>query len=439
MKDSYDVVIIGGGPAGSTLGSYLAKEGVSCAIFEKEIFPRPHVGESLVPSVNLVFKELNLHSKLEEAGFERKYGAIWTSEKSNKVFGHDFEDLDENYQLDIQFKERQHEGVNLNYSYHVDRATFDNILLDHSKELGCNVFEGHQVTGIDIQENCVETKIRDTEGTNHLIQSKLIIDASGRSTFIGTKLKWKVPDPNFNQYAVHTWFKGVERSDKENDNTAIHFLPISNSWVWQIPIDKNTTSIGLVAQKEHFIKGKSDIDKFFWDMIESRPEFYEKLKAASQINEFKVEGDYSYSMKKLTDDRMLLIGDASRFVDPIFSSGINIAIQSSRFAAKDILKALQKNSFAVEEFTEYEKIVSRGSKNWHDFITLYYRLNVMFTYFVNKPEYRIDVLKFLQGDVYDEDEPLLITTMKKFVEGIENNPKHPLHEHLQTLTDNKFS
>lgn len=439
MKTNYEVIIIGGGPAGSVLGAYLSREGVDCVIFEKEIFPRPHVGESLVPSTNLVFKELGILPLMEEAGFVKKYGAIWTSEKNNKVFGHDFDELDENYQIDIQFKERKQEGISQNYTYHVDRAKFDKILLDHSKKLGTTVFEGHRIISSDFSNEGVNVKVRNLENQEFSITGQILVDASGRNTFIGSKLNWKIKDPVFNQYAVHSWFEGYERTNQEKENITIHFLPVTNSWIWQIPITETITSFGVVAQKEHFSRFNDDLEKYFWDMVSTRPDFHSKLKQSKKIREFVVEGDYSYSMKEFTADRLLLVGDAARFVDPIFSSGVNIAIQSARFASKDIINSLSKNDFSKKQFEPYRSLMDIGCKNWHDFITLYYRLNVMFTYFLEKKEYRLDVLKFLQGDVYDEAEPKLIKAMKSFVEGIENNPKHPLHDYLSDLTGNQFS
>jgi FADH2 O2-dependent halogenase len=134
-----------------------------------------------------------------------------------------------------------------------------------------------------------------------------------------------------------------------------------------------------------------------------------------------------------------MVGDAGRFVDPIFSTGVSIALNSSRFAHKDILGALEKNDFSRESFATFENTLRLGTKNWYDFITVYYRLNVLFTYFINDPRYRLDVLKLLQGDVYDDATPPVLDKMRKMVTEVEQNEKHPWHKLLGDLTANAFA
>ena len=437
MKYDFDVIIIGGGPAGSTLASYLAKDNISCAVFEKEKFPRPHVGESLVVSSTRIFQELDLIDKLEKAKFLKKYGAVWTTEKNANIHSHDWEDVEDAYKIGIHFKDNVPEGIHQNYTYHVDRAKFDKLLLDHSEEYGAVIFEEHQVLSTDISDEKAVLTVRDSSGCKHEFLSKIIVDASGRNTLIGSQNKWKIKDPVFDQFSMHSWFQNYTRSKIEEQNIAIHFLPIANSWIWQIPITETITSIGIVSQKEN-IKG-TDKEKFFWETIKGRPEIYTKLKESEQLRPLTFEGDYSYTMKEITDNRLLLVGDAARFIDPIFSSGVSIAMQSSMFAARDIIKAVKADKFDKSQFENYETLIHRGCKNWYDFITLYYRLNVMFTYFLGKHEYRRDVLKFLQGDVYDEDNPKFLEVMRTFVKDVEENPKHPLHNYLHSLTGNRFS
>jgi 1H-pyrrole-2-carbonyl-[peptidyl-carrier protein] chlorinase len=135
---------------------------------------------------------------------------------------------------------------------------------------------------------------------------------------------------------------------------------------------------------------------------------------------------------------VVLVGDAARFVDPIFSTGVSIALNCSRFAHKDVLKALESGDFRRESFAEYEATLKRGTKNWYNFISVYYRLNVLFTAFVQDPRYRLDVLKLLQGDVYDEAEPEVLTRMRNIVRQVEQNPQHALHGFLGDLTADAF-
>src|SRR5215204_1553599 len=161
------------------------------------------------------------------------------------------------------------------------------------------------------------------------------------------------------------------------------------------------TSIGAVTQKHNFAKSKESREEWFWECVGSRPELYNALRESKQIRPFKEEGDYSYAMKQICGNRFVMIGDAARFVDPIFSTGVSIALNSARFASRDAIAALARGTLERAAFGTFEGTMKRGVKNWYDFITVYYRLNVLFTHFVQNPLHRLDVLKLLQGDVYD--------------------------------------
>src|SRR5271157_2120427 len=441
-KPDFDVAIIGGGPAGSSMAAYLAKAGVSCVLFERELFPRPHVGESLVPSSTRVFKDLDFIPKMEEAKFPHKFGAVWTTDDHRAAYVHDLEGLAPDCNVDIRFDERHQPGVDKNYTYHVDRGKFDLMLLQHANKLGATVYDGIKVSAVDFGPR--EPLIRFTMGSRELsVSAKMVVDASGRNTFLGNQMKLKVQDTVFDQYAIHTWFDSYDRKvfakrDTNLDYIYIHFLPISNTWIWQIPISDDVTSIGVVTQKKNFAKSREDREKFFWSSVGTRPMIEETLRKANRIRPFKDEGDYSYAMKQLAGDRVVLVGDAGRFVDPIFSTGVSIALNCSRFAHKDILKSLETGDFSREAFKEYEAKLRLGTRNWYNFITVYYRLNVLFTAFVQDPRYRLDVLKLLQGDVYDDAEPPVLEKMKSMVSQVEQNPKHPWHKLLGDMTVDAF-
>ncbi len=441
----FEVGIIGGGPAGSSMAAYLAKAGVNCVVFERDLMPREHVGESLVPSSTRVFKDLDFLPKMEEAKFPHKFGAAWTAASDAKVYNMDFGGVSADCHVDVRFSERD-QGVGQNYTYHVDRGKFDLMLLQHANQFGAKVYEGIGVSGVDFSNPdyaAVKYKMGKKEMTT---TCRIVVDASGRKTIVGNQMKWRIQDKVFDQYAIHTWFDGYDRrcmaanKETQGDFIFIHFLPITNTWVWQIPITETVTSIGVVTQKKNFAASKESREQFFWECIKSRPELYEGLKAqgSQQIKPFKEEGDYSYAMKQIAGDRIVLVGDAARFVDPIFSTGVSIALNCSRFAHKDILKSLETGNFSREAFKTYEETLRLGTRNWYNFITVYYRLNVLFTAFVQDPRYRLDVLKLLQGDVYDDAEPAVLTRMRNIVRQVEKDPNHALHGFLGSLTADAF-
>jgi FADH2 O2-dependent halogenase len=427
----FDVGIIGGGPAGAAMGAYLARAGVKCAIVESAIFPRPHVGESLVPATTRVFKELGFLEEMDRRGFVRKYGATWSSPTGKaRPYQVDWDGLDDDCNAAIRFDERPQEGVEQNYTYHVDRGEFDLAFLQHAHQAGATVYEGVAVRGVDLDTSDPELVLKMGRRETRL-SVRMVVDASGRKTVLGRQLGLKVFDPQFDQYAVHSWFAGYDRSALPNpDHIHIHFLPQTGTWVWQIPISDEVTSIGVVTQKRAFKAAGGEREEFFHASVASKADVGALCARAERVRPFTEEADYSYAMKQFAGDRWVLIGDAARFVDPIFSSGVSIALNSARFASADVIAALESGRFERSSYQRFESTIRRGVKNWYDFICLYYRLNVLFTYFVNHPYYRLDVLKLLQGEMYDEDEPPVITKMREKIRQVEANPDHMWHAFL---------
>lgn len=447
----FDVGIIGGGPAGSAMGCYLAKAGVKCAIFERELFPRPHVGESFVPSSTRIFKELDFLRVMEAHRFPRKYGATWTASPQVRPYSMDWKGVDEDChpggeadlraesRADILFGERAQPGVDQPYTYHVDRGVFDLALLQHASEAGAQVFEGLDVKRVDFRDGGDPDIVMALGPKEIRARVRLVIDASGRRTLIGSQLKLKIKDPVFDQYAVHTWFEGFDRGGSATaSNIHIHFLPVTNTWVWQIPINDDVTSIGVVTQKKNFVGSKQSREAFFWDCLRTREDLWARVERATKVRPLAEEADYSYAMTQFTGDRYLLLGDAARFVDPIFSTGVSIALNSARFASRDVIAALAQGGPSRRAFETFEATMTRGVKNWYDFITVYYRLNVLFTHFVQSPAHRLDVLGLLQGDVYDEEPPAVLSLMRQKVAEVEQNPRHMWHRVLGDLTADAF-
>ncbi|MFQ5706818.1 MAG: NAD(P)/FAD-dependent oxidoreductase [bacterium] len=416
-----DVIIIGGGPAGSVLGCYLSQAGIKNVIFEKTIHPRPHVGESLVTSTTRVFKDIGFLETMEKEGFVRKYGAAWHPYNRRGEF-------------DIEFAEFPQEGIDQDYTYHVDRSKFDLLLLKHAENLGSKIYQGIHVREV-VFENGKASGVRFKMGDEEItMPCKVVVDATGRDTLLGRQLNAKKKDPIFNQYAVHAWFENLDRGNgKSADFIHIYFLPVERGWVWQIPVTHEITSVGVVAEKDYFKQAKMGLEDYFYTHLDINEDLKHTMRNARQINDFKTEGDYSYGMEKFVGNGYLMIGDAARFVDPIFSSGVSVAVYSAKYASEQIRHALELDDFSEETLMPYQVRLKGGVEIWYEFIRLYYKLLHLFTYFISSKKHRLEVLRLLQGEVFDRNEAPVLGAMRKFIEKVEQSDDHLLKEHLTEI------
>jgi 1H-pyrrole-2-carbonyl-[peptidyl-carrier protein] chlorinase len=413
------VVIIGGGPAGATMGCYLSKAGIKNVLFEKAHHPRPHVGESLVTSTTRVFQEIDFIPVMERAGFIRKYGAAWHPPANSET-------------INLEFREFPVPDIRQDYTYHVDRSRMDLLLLEHAASLGTEVHQGAWVKEVLFNAEGSSRGVRvELAGRQLEVPAAVVVDASGRNTLLGGKLGWKRNDPIFKQFAVHAWFEGVDRGTGiAADHIHIHFLPVSRGWVWQIPIDEWRTSIGVVAEQSVFKQAKLDYERWFEKLCGSAPDITRAMRHAKRYNDFKVEADYSYRMERLCGDGFVLIGDAARFVDPIFSSGVSVALYSAKLAAERIVAGLREGDVSRRTFEPYEAVIRRGTDIWYEFIKLYYKVVPLFTYFIQHPRYRQGVFQLLQGEVYDRQEAPVLDAMRGYIQSIEQHEGHALRAFL---------
>lgn len=417
-----DVIIIGGGPAGSALACYLSRAGISNIILEKAFHPRPHVGESMVTASTRVFQELGFLEVMEREGFIKKYGATWHAPFNRGRFS-------------IAFGEFPQEGIEQDYTYHVDRSKFDLLWLKQAESFGSKVVQGVVVKRVLMDENGRATGVRAAiDNVEFDMHAKLVVDASGRDTLLGRQLRIKKKDPIFNQYAVHAWFEGLDKgNDESRDHIHIYFLPVERGWVWQIPITEEITSVGVVVDKQVFKDVFSDMDAYFTQMIQTNDNLARAMRQARRINAFKTEGDYSYSLDSYVGDGYLMVGDAARFVDPIFSSGVSIALYSAKFAADRIMQAFASNDFSAAMLRPYEEKLRGGANVWYEFIRLYYKLLPLFTHFIQSPRHRLQVLQLLQGEVFDRQEVPVLDAMRKYIEAVERTEGHFFKAHLSDI------
>jgi FADH2 O2-dependent halogenase len=388
-----DVVIIGGGPAGATLGSLLAMDGHRALVLERDIFPRDHVGESLTPANNAIFHRLGFLPKMEAAGFVHKQGVGWTAPRSPEWKF-----------LALRTSDFTPPGAVQNYSYNVERDTFDLLLLRHAHELGAKVIEGATVKEVLFDgDRATGIRVELAPGWTEDVSAKVVVDASGRRCFVANQLGIKRKDPLFNQFCIFSWFKGVKPHPPGYEGFVFfHFLGLERAWGWHIPIRDGVNSIGVVTDKADFNKSGSTHEEFFDSLVRRNRTFRYVMEEAVRVKPWWIEGDYSYRMEKIVGKGWLMIGDAFRFVDPIFSSGIDVALYSASYAHAAIRRAWEEGTEEAA-FAEYDRLVNAGVDVWYETTDQFYRLQQLFTRFSLDRRYREDIARALQGNPYSPE------------------------------------
>src|SRR6266508_289042 len=270
----YDVIIIGGGPAGSAIGTFLANDGHKVLILEKDIHPRDHVGESLVPSTNVVFEQMGVLGKIGDAGFVPKPGSAWNAPRSAlwkfiEVWL---------FSVDIT-------GNTQPFTYHVERDILDTILLRHAHDSGAKVLQGVKARNVLFENGrAVGVKAQAADGWERDLRAKVVVDASGRRCFLATQLGMKQKDPNFNQFCVYSWFTGVApQPEKLRGWSLFYFLGLDKGWGWHLPLQNGMASMGVVVDKADFQQSGGDPEGFFFGLVKRNRMFTHVMKNAERV------------------------------------------------------------------------------------------------------------------------------------------------------------
>jgi flavin-dependent dehydrogenase len=358
--DVYDVAIIGGGPAGSTAAALLARAGRRVIVFEREKFPRFHIGESLLPFSMKAFTRLGLHEKFSRAGFMKKFGGEMfgaCSEKGNKFY---FKDA---------FRSQT------DHAYQVTRADFDKVLLDHAAESGAEVHEETSVERVGFSKNDVGLCVK-SNGSSRTIRTRYVIDASGRNSVLGNHFKIKKTYDHLQKLSIFAHYDGVWRADGR-DGTLTVLIRGIDRWFWVIPLTPERASIGVVLDKEVFPQSKLSPEHFLEQALAEQPIIAKRMTNAQRASEVYVAADFSYRSTKLHGNRWLLAGDAAGFIDPIFSSGVFLAVFSAEQCADVLTEVLDRPQKARRLFARYERAVNRAMDIYLRFVNAWYTKEFM--------------------------------------------------------------
>jgi flavin-dependent dehydrogenase len=376
MKDThaaydFDFAVAGGGPAGSSAAIALAQRGHTVVLFERETFPRFHIGESLLSTANDAFAALGLTETIERAGFPEKWGARLITHDGRSGRGVDFADVRE---------------VTRPQTYQVCREEFDRILIERAREVGVDVREGHRVTACEFAPAAaiLDFTPRD-DGAAGRVRVRAIVDATGRQGLIARKYNLRTDEPRLANIAIFSHFSNVPRlpGDRPDD---IRLIARSDSgWFWVIPISKALTSVGVVLPRRLYLQRDGSPEERLDRAIADTPAVTDLMREAHREWPVRVEKDFSYSASAYAGNRWILAGDAGSFLDPVFSTGVSIAMESGIEAAAELDRARARNDFSARSFAAFSRRQRKRFRTFRRFVVGFYTPQFRDVFFAPEP------------------------------------------------------
>ncbi len=387
--NQYDVVVVGGGPGGSTASTVLAMLGHKVLLLEKEKFPRYHIGESLLPYGFFPLKRIGMVEKLNASHFPRKYAVQFAGQDGRVSAPFYFH------------KHLQHEAA---VTWQVLRSEFDHMLLENAREKGVEVREETKATGVLREDGRVAGIVAvGKDGREYEVRAAATIDASGREIFTLSKTNGRKWDPALNKMAVWTYYRGALRDpDIDAGSTTVAFIP-ERGWFWYIPLPDDMVSVGVVADKDYLFAQPRDLAEVFQGEVEKNLWIKQHLVQGQQCGKYHTTREYSYRGEYSAEDGLVRVGDAFAFLDPVFSSGVYLALKSGEMAADAVHEALRAGDVSAARFVPYAERICGEIESMRKLVYVFYHKSFSFGKLIrSNPDIRGDLTDCLIGNL-DKD------------------------------------
>jgi flavin-dependent dehydrogenase len=390
MSTHPDVIVIGGGPAGSTTSTLIAQQGHRVALFERERFPRFHIGESLIPETYWVLQRLNMLPKMQRSRFVKKHSVQFVNASGK---------------LSAPFYFWDNKPHECSQTWQVVRSEFDQMMLDNAREHGVEAHEGVHVLEVLFEgDRAVGVAIKDADGQRREVFAKVVVDASGQAALLQNRMKLRVWDPVLNKGAIWTYWEGAYRdTGRDEGATMVLQTPDKQGWFWYIPLHDDIVSVGVVAPFDYLFKGRTGThEETYRQEVEGCPAVKARLAGARRAAGYFVTRDYSYRSKQVAGDGWVLVGDAFGFLDPLYSSGALLALKSGELAADAICAGLAGGDTSAGQLGGWGEEFNAGVDRMRRLVCEYYD-GFSFGQFVRTyPELRGTVTDLLIGDLFTD-------------------------------------
>ena len=391
MRDNYDCVVIGGGPAGASAATIVAEGGHSTLLIERESMPRFHVGESLMPETFWALERLGVNERIRHQG--------WQVKKSVQFVTHRGMESD-------PFFFRQHDDRDCSDTWQVERSEFDKMLFDRAGEVGADTFDRTRLVDVLFDESGKTTGVvlKGPDGDQKEISCKVVIDGTGQQSFIANKLGLKQVDPDLKKAAIWTYYKGAKRGDGDNAGaTIILNTEDKQAWFWFIPLSRGITSVGCVADHEYLLRGRGTAEDIYSEELGKCPGLMPRLEGATQLGDIRVAKEFSYMTSQSAGSGWVLVGDALGFIDPVYSSGVYFALEMGVRAGDAVVEGFKNSDLSGEQLGGWIPEFKEGAGWVRKLVHAFYNKQCSIGRFMKEhPEHRGNVTNLLIGRVFQE-------------------------------------
>jgi flavin-dependent dehydrogenase len=410
---SYDCVVIGAGPAGSTAAALVAEQGFSTLLVERDKFPRFHVGESLMPECYWAFERLGVVEELERIGFTRKNGVQFVSSDDRETTPFIFSEYDDRPSA---------------LTWHVNRNEFDRMLYDTAYNRGATCIDETRVLDFDLRKKGHhKIVLQSVNGKEQELSAKVIVDASGQSSMIANRLGLKEYYKDLRKAAIWGYFQNAARAGGSNPEvTCVLHTHDRKGWFWYIPLFDGTVSVGLVGDNEHLLRRGGSPQQTFEDEVNKCPGVKRRLMDSTQVGKFHVAKEFSYTCKKRAGDGWVMVGDAGGFIDPIYSSGVFLALKSGVLAGEAVAVGLAMNDVSEKQLGKWEAEFESGV-NWiRKLVRAFYTNQFSFGGFLKTyPHHAQNLTDLLIGRVWEGEPGKIFEDMDPWIERIKKGMAMP--------------